>query len=173
MIAMFRPARRLALAALLSCLALPALPQASGGYTVEIVVFRNGGEAAALPDSGARPVITGDDVSATTVSARKLGGAVSRLNGAGKRVIAHSAWRQGAASVRSRRGVSAAQLGLNGITGKVILERGTFLLLGIDLVVEDGGKRYRLQELRQQAKVNELQYFDHPAFGVLALVSAE
>ena len=89
---------------------------------------------------------------------------------AGLRVIGQAAWRQGAAGFNSRRGVSAAQLGLPGITGKVMVERGQYLHLGIDLVVEDGGKRYRLNEVRR-VKTDEVHYFDHPAIGVLAVLS--
>jgi hypothetical protein len=165
-------ARRMVMAAALLCTALPVLPQAAGGYTVELIVFRNGEQAAALSESASRTRISGDDMAATVVSSRKLGGSVTRLNNRGLRVLGHAAWRQNASGWKSRRGVSTAQLGLTGITGKVILERGEFLHLGLDVVVEDGGKRYRLNEVRQ-VKADEIQYFDHPAIGVIAVVSRE
>jgi hypothetical protein len=169
--------RRLVLATVLLGLALPALPQAAG-YTVEIIVFRNGTDEGALADSSARPGFAGDDVVATATS-RKLGGSVTRLNNGGLRVLGHAAWRQAptpfpqtTAALSLRRGVSATQLGVPGITGKVIFERGTYLHLGVDLLVEDRGKRYRITEVRQ-VKADEIHYFDHPAIGVLAVVSAD
>jgi hypothetical protein len=165
-------ARRLLLAAALTCLAGPALPQSSGGYVVEILVFRNGENVAALGESAARARVTGDDVAAAMVSSRKLGGSVARLNNRNLRVLGHAAWKQAPSGWKSRRGVSTSQLGLAGMTGKVILERGEFIHLGLDMIVEDGGKRYRLNEVRQ-VKLDEIQYFDHPAIGVIAIVSRD
>ncbi len=165
-------ARRLLLAATLTCLAAPALPQASGNYVVEIVVFRNGENAAALGESASRSRITGDDLAATIVGSRKLGGSVTRLNNRNLRVLGHVAWKQAPSGWKSRRGVSTSQLGLAGMSGKVILERGEFLHLGLDMVVEDGGRRYHLDEVRQ-VKLDEIQYFDHPAIGVIAIVSRD
>jgi len=164
--------RRLLLAAALTCLAVPALPQSSGNYVVEILVFRNGEAAGALGETASRVRVTGDDVAATTVSSRKLGGSVTRLNNRNLRVLGHAAWKQAPSGWKSRRGVSTSQLGLPGMDGKVILERGEFLHLGIDMVVEDGGKRYHLNEVRQ-VKLDEIQYFDHPAIGVIAIVSRD
>jgi hypothetical protein len=170
--------RRLFLATVMLGLALPALPQASG-YTVEIIVFRNGSDEGALVDSAARPEFSAADVNVSSVASRKLGGTVSRLNNGGLRVLGHAAWRQSPtafpqtnAGWNQRRGVSAAQLGAAGVTGKVILERGTFLHLGVDLLVEDRGKRYRITELRR-LNSDEIHYFDHPAIGVLAIVSSD
>lgn len=163
-------ARRLLLAAALTCTALPALPQ-SAGYTVEIIVFRNGSDAGALSGAAARPAITGDDVVPTAAPSRKLGGAAARLNRNGLRVIGQAAWRQDPVAWNSRRGVSAERLGLDGVTGKVIFERGQYLHLGVDLVVEDGGKRYRINELRR-VRPDEVHYFDHPAVGVVAIVTS-
>jgi len=152
-----------------------AIPQqAANRYTVEIVVFRNGGQGAAL-DAGATSATGGDDVEATVVATRKLGTAASRLRAAGgMRVLAHTAWTQTPAGLNSRRGVSAANLGIAGagISGKVMLLRGSYLNLGIDLVIDDGGRRYRISEIRNNIKADQIQYFDNPAIGVLAVVSA-
>lgn len=171
-------ARRLLLATLLALGTGSALPQSPALYTVEIVVFRNGTDAAALPAAGtpgapATPVATGD-VEATPVAASKLVSAAARLRNrsSGFRVLAHSAWTQAPAGWNSRRGVSASQLGLaEGISGKLILERGQYLHFGVDLTIEDGGKRYRIEEVRQ-VKPNQIHYLDHPAVGVLAIVTA-
>lgn len=168
-----RIARRAALAATLICLAAPALPQSPATYTVEVLVFRNNGDSGALDDARARPVISGDDVSATPVSSRRLAGSVARLNGAGFTVLGHSAWKQAPAGFQSLRGVSASRLGVPGASGKVILERDRYLHLGFDLVVEDGGKLYRINQYRKQVRTGEIQYFDHPAIGILAIVSTD
>lgn len=166
-------ARRLFLAAALLLAALPALPQGAPLYTVEIVVFRNEGSSGAL--AGAQTVSPGssDDVLATPVATRRLGGAAQKLRTAGgMRVLAHTAWTQSPTNWNSRRGPSAAELGLGaGVTGKVIFERGRFLHLGVDLTIEDGGQRYRINEVRQ-VKADELHYFDHPSVGVIAIVTA-
>lgn len=164
----------LGLLALLLLGSAAAIPQQAGNrYTVEIVVFRNGGQAAAL-DAGAAASAGGDDVEPTLIATRRLGGAASRLRAAGGiRVLAHAAWTQSATGWNSRRGVSTARLGIGGagLAGKVILERGQYLHLGVDLTIEDGGRRYRINEVRR-VKADEIQYFDHPAVGVLALVTA-
>jgi hypothetical protein len=166
-----RTARRLLMILALLGMAGQALPQ-TPGYTVEIVVFRNGGVVAAQDAGAPWPGLSGDDVEAVSVASRRLGGSVARLNAKGLRVLAQGAWKQEPTAFRSRRGVSAARLGSAGIAGKVILERGERLHLGVDLVVEDGGKRYRLNEVRQ-VKTDEINYFDHPAIGVLAIVTSD
>jgi hypothetical protein len=164
-------ARRLALAAILAAVALPALPQSSPGYSIEIVVFRNGGDAGAMAAGEPRPVITGDDVAPVPAQSRKLGGAAGRLTRNGLQVIGQASWKQDPTAWNSRRGVSTQRLGLPGVTGKVFFERGQYLHLGVDIVVEDGGKRYRLNEVRR-VKADEIHYFDHPAVGVLAVVTS-
>ncbi|MET0281361.1 MAG: CsiV family protein [Steroidobacteraceae bacterium] len=166
--------RRLAMGALLPALclvALPALPQnAAPRYTVEIIVFRTSATTGAL---GAGSAVSGSgDVTATLLESGKLGGAAARLRAAGGyRVLGHATWSQGAAGFNSRRGVSASQLGLGaGVEGKIILERGQYLHFGVDLTIDDGGQRYRINEVRR-VKSDEIQYFDHPAVGVIAVVS--
>jgi hypothetical protein len=58
-----------------------------------------------------------------------------------------------------------------GLAGSVYLERGQLLHLGFNLTYDnDSGHTYTLSELRR-IKFNEKHYFDHPAFGVIALVS--
>nr|PZN65896.1 MAG: hypothetical protein DIU62_08250 [Pseudomonadota bacterium] len=162
--------RRLTLAVLLACLALPARPQQPPGYTIEIIVFRNGGDSGAMAPNEPRPVITGDDVVPQPGTSNKLGGAAARLNRNGLTVIGQAAWRQDPSAWNSRRGVSTARLGIPGVTGKVFFERGQYLHLGVDIVVEAGGRTYRLNEVRR-VKADEIHYFDHPAVGVLAVVT--
>ena len=124
-------ARRIALAVALLGLALPALPQ-TPAYSVEIVVFRNDGNTGALDPGAPRPVFTRDDVVPVPAASGKLGGAVAALNRNGLRVIGQASWRQEPTAWSSRRGVSAARLGIPGVTGKVIFERQRLLHLGVE-----------------------------------------
>jgi hypothetical protein len=174
-------ARQAALAMLLLASAA-AIPQtATNRYTVEIVVFRTGSQTAGLPGDAPAAAIPDDGVEMTAVTARKLTSAAARLRStAGYRVLAHTAFAQAPTSCardacrNALRGVSAAQLGLTraGISGKVGLQRGESLHLGIDLTIDDGGRRYRIQEVRQLRKTDQPQYFDHPAVGVIAFITA-
>jgi hypothetical protein len=165
-------ARSAALLVALSLASGVAQPQSGGRYTVEVIVFRTDSNANAEA-SGAQQKISGADLSATPASARRLVGSAARLKAAkGFRVLAHSAWTQSAAAWNSRRGVSASAAGLAdaGVQGKVIVERGQFLHLGFDLVIEDGGNVYRINEVRR-VKPDEPQYFDHPAVGIVAVLA--
>jgi hypothetical protein len=120
-------------------------------------------------------VVTDDGVEATLVPTGRLGTAANRLRArtSGFRVLGHAAWTQAPAAFNSRRGVSAAQLGLaGGIAGKVMLERNEYLHLGVDLTIEDGGRRYRINEMRKNVRRDQIHYFDNPAVGVLAIITA-
>ena len=192
--------RRLLWGAALALCAGSALPQTPTLYTVEIVVFRNGSDIGALPvtepqaapdqpvaapaasaspqppDATATTPATAPaalaTVDATPVANTKLNSAAAKLTSkAGLKVLAHVAWTQMPTAWNSRIGVSAEQLGLgNGISGKIFLERGQFLHLGLDLTVDTDGHRFRIDEVRK-LKPNEIHYFDRPALGVLAIVT--
>lgn len=160
-----------------------AIPQQAGNrYTVEIVVFRTASQAGGAAITPPATADAADDLEMNIATSRKLTSAANRLrSAAGYRIIAHTAWTQspvscsGAACRTSlQRGVSAGQLGLTraGIAGKVGLQRGDALHLGIDLTIDDGGRRYRIQEVRQLRRTDEPQYFDHPAVGVIAIVTS-
>ncbi|MEO8314990.1 MAG: CsiV family protein [Pseudomonadota bacterium] len=172
-------ARHIALT-LIALGSMVAIPQsATNLYTVEIVVFRNDGQIGALTGSTSAQAEAEDGVEATLVPTRKLSNAAAKLRSNGIRVLAHTAWTQsptgcaGSACRTAVRGVSATQLGLAraGISGKVGLQRGQYLFLGVDLTIDDGGRQYHILESRQ-FKVDQPQYFDHPAVGVLAVVTA-
>jgi hypothetical protein len=173
---------RRAAAAMLLLASAAAVPQtAANRYTIEFVVFRTASQTAGLPGGEPPAAVADDGVEMTPVSSRKLTNAAARLRStAGYRVLAHTAFAQAPTNCardacrNSLRGVSAAQLGLTraGISGKVGLQRGELLHLGIDLTIDDGGRRYRIQEVRQLRKTDQPQYFDHPAVGVIALITA-
>jgi hypothetical protein len=88
------------------------------------------------------------------------------------RPIAHAAWVQTAANWGTHLGIALADLGINspGLTGTIYLERATYLHLGVNLNLSGGAATYAINEMRS-VKYNERQYFDHPAFGVIAVVS--
>jgi hypothetical protein len=167
---------------------LPALralaADASGLYTIEIVIFRNGGAAAGedLAAAAARNAGADNDSGGSgsmklgellPASRHKLNDVVGRLNASGgHKVLAHVAWTQTAGSWNSQGGIGADQLGLSaaGFTGAVQLERGLYLHLGFNLQYNAGATKYALSELRR-VKFNERNYYDHPALGIVAVVT--
>jgi hypothetical protein len=157
--------------------------QAGGWYTVEIIVFRvasppGNEDWSAVPQGrgfgndntrGGTPQI----VRVLPASDYRLASVETTLRGSGTwRPIAHAAWVQTAANWGTHAGIALADVGINapGLSGLVFLERATYLHLGMDLTLDAGGINYSMKEMRS-VKYNERQYFDHPAFGVIALVS--
>jgi hypothetical protein len=163
----------------------PAAAQQAGGslYIVELIVFRatsvSGNEDwSAVPNGrgfgnestrGGTPqvvrILAPGDYRLAPVEA------TLRTSGAW-RPIAHAAWVQSAANWGTHIGIALSDLGINspGLSGAVYLERATYLHLGLDLSLNAGGIDYSIKEMRS-VKYNERQYFDHPAFGVIAMVS--
>jgi Peptidoglycan-binding protein, CsiV len=96
--------------------------------------------------------------------------------------LAHVAWSQTASAWGSRAGFALQRLGIDipGMTGTVVLERGQYLHLGMTLAYTPAsapgglgaapGTTFTLNEGRR-VRFNERTYFDHPAFGVIALVT--
>jgi len=162
-------------------------PAAASLYTLEMIVFRNSGSAAGedttaasnelLQDSdtggndGARSARFGELLPATR---RRMSDVAARLNAAGgHKVIGHVVWTQTASAWNTGSSISVEQLGLNGtgLTGVVRLERGSYLHLGFNLVfAPTATTRYTLAQIRR-IKLNERQYFDHPALGIIAQVA--
>jgi hypothetical protein len=176
----------LALAAAVSCtpaglLAAPAT--AGGSYQVEIIVFQTlnptGGEDLSAPAEGRgfSGVYQSSDpppkvLRTLTAAQLQMGGLASRLRNSGNyKIIAHAGWIQTATAWNRHSGLSLAAAGVDvpGLAGSVYLERGQLLHLGFNLTYENG-RTYTLSELRR-IKFNEKHYFDHPAIGVIALVS--
>lgn len=161
---------RRSLGLLLVLLAWPAFTQQPGRYTIEVVVFRAVGET---PPADRPLSHTGSSaVSATPATASRLSGVASRLRSSSAyRVLGQAAWTQLAAPWDSHRGVSVEQLGLgNGLSGAIILERGQYLHLGFDLQYSEDGRTWTMEQMRR-VKTGERQYYDHPAFGVIAIVT--
>jgi len=113
----------------------------------------------------------------------QLGDIEARLKSSGVYVpVAHLGWAQTASAWGSRQSMSLQQLGSDNpqLTGTVTLERGQFLHLGFALNLgianPPGGlgaapdTTFVLND-NHRVKLYERNYFDSPAFGVIALVA--
>lgn len=182
---------RWVLALIITALPTVALPQAAPSpvYRVEILVFRLIGGPSSSEDwatsatrsargssadggerSGAAQV--GRFVARLPAGELQLADLRARLASSGAyEPLAHVGWTQTASSWGSRAGFRLDQLGVNvpGLSGLVYLERGTYLHLGFALRYTAGAS-YALNESRR-VKFYERHYYDHPAFGVIALVT--
>lgn len=167
-------------------------------YNIELVIFR---AAAALgagenwsAEAGAHSFTSGEEstgagaqvghfVSALPESQFQLNDVVDKLRSTGIYLpIAHVAWSQTSSAWGTRAGLPVSQLGLNvpGLTGTVSLERGQYLHLGLQLsyampnpptgIGAAPGTLFTLTENRR-VRFYERNYYDHPAFGVIALVT--
>jgi hypothetical protein len=177
----------------------PAPAQGPGNavYNIEIIVFRAtsalGGAEDWSAEAGARNVAgeesasgsatVGHFVAALPSSAWQLGELESRLRASGVYVpVAHTAWSQTASSWGTRAGFSVQKLGIDvpGLSGSVFLERGQWLHLGMSLTYAMAAPPqglgaapdtpFTINESRR-VRFYERNYFDHPAFGVIALVT--
>ncbi len=177
----------------------PAVAAGAGGtvYNIELIVFRAttalGGAENWSAEAGERS-IAGDEsandsaqvghfVAQLPASAWQLGELENRLRASGNYIpLAHTAWSQTASSWGTRAGFSVQRLGVNvlGLSGTVFLERGQFLHLGMSLTYTLASPPQGLGAaadtpftLNQSRRVRfyERSYYDHPAFGVIALVT--
>lgn len=186
-----RTGLRTLLAAALALAGLaPAAAQPGGRalYRVELLVFRvsapPGGEdwnaAPGYRGFGGDPAAAAASGTAGRAGVVKiygpehyqLGGTASKLRASGVyQPVAHAAWLQTATPWGRHAGIDLAEVGIQAhdLAGSVYLERGTLLHLGLDLRY-GAGPVYHLAELRR-IKFNEKHYFDHPAFGAIAIVS--
>jgi len=162
-------------------------------YTIEVVVFRNLSGAGGAEDWGAKPVARGPETPDAPVTGRfvrTVPAAEFQLNDVEARLrnttnyppVAHFAWQQTASSWGSRAGFTVAKLAGNvpGLSGIIYFESGTYLHLGMSLNYQtsnppaglgaDPGTVFNLSESRR-VKRFERNYYDHPAFGVIALVT--
>jgi len=180
---------------------LPAVsqePAASPSYNIEIVVFRatsaQGITENWSAEAGNSNIVAGEEaasgssqvgrfVSMIPSSSYQLTDIESRLRSSGAYVpVAHVAWSQTASGWGTRAGFTLQKLGVDapGLTGTVFLERGLYLHLGMSLTYADpsppqglgaaSGTTFIMNQSRR-IRFYERNYFDHPAFGVIALVS--
>jgi hypothetical protein len=166
-------------------------------YNVEIIVFRSlapqGTPENWSDEAGARSVAGDESASGSTQVGRfvallpptayQLGALEERLRASGGYApVAHVAWSQTASAWGTRAGFPLARLGVDvpGLTGNVFLERGQFLHLGMTLTYALSAPPaglgaapdtpFTINESRR-VRFYERNYFDHPAFGVIAMVS--
>ena len=185
--------------AALTC-GFPALSEdaAAPGYHVEIIVFRANsaqggaenwsaegsvnntvGEESSATDSSQ----VGHFISALPSTQFQLADLEARLRSSGAYVpVAHVAWAQTASAWGTRAGFPVQKLGVDvpGLNGTVYLERGQYLHLGMALsyaiasppagLGASPGTAFALNENRR-VRFYERNYYDHPAFGVIALVT--
>ncbi|MFO1427169.1 MAG: hypothetical protein U1F11_09365 [Steroidobacteraceae bacterium] len=108
-------------------------------------------------------------------SAWQLRDVEGKLAASGYQPLAHAAWAQTASSSGSRAGFTLARLGINvpGLSSIVYLERGTYLHLGMALRYAEAGGSGPLYSLSEDRRIKfyERNYYDHPAYGVIALVT--
>lgn len=192
---------RLLFAALLAVLAsgVPALSEdaAPPGYHIEIIVFRansaQGGSENWNTEGSTNNTIgeesssgssqVGRFISVLTPEQFQLTDIESKLRSSGAYVpVAHVAWAQTASAWGTRAGFPLQKLGVDvpGLNGTVYLERGQYLHLGMALsyaiaappagLGAGPGTAFALNENRR-VKFYERNYYDHPAFGVIALVT--
>jgi len=179
--------------------ALPSAAQEASGnvYTIEILVFRATqalGGAENWSVQGTRNYGTGDEAGNTS---RNVGRFVAPINSSQFQLtplenkmrstglyvpVAHVAWQQTASDWGTRAGFTVQKLGIStpGLSGTVFLERGQYLHLGMSLSYAPAdppagigaapGSTFNLSESRR-IRFYERNYYDHPGFGVIALVT--
>jgi hypothetical protein len=181
-----------------SC-ALPAWSEdaASPGYHIEIIVFRangaqGGGENWSAEASAGNTVgeessnsssQVGHFISTLAADQFQLSDIETKLRSSGAYVpVAHVAWAQTASAWGTKAGFPLQKLGVDvpGLNGTVYLERGQYLHLGMALsyaiasppsgLGAGPGTAFTLNENRR-VRFSERNYYDHPAFGVIALVT--
>jgi len=153
-------------------------------YNVEIIIFRVASPGAdedwnaALPGRGFGRSANKGGVVPSVIKVLPstdyhMNGIENALkNGGAWRPLAHAAWIQTAANWGTHTGFALSDLGINvpNLTGAVYLERApNFMHLGFDVQYQ-AGANYAIKEMRS-IKYNDKQYFDHPAFGIIAQVT--
>jgi Peptidoglycan-binding protein, CsiV len=167
-------------------------------YNIELIIFRATGSPGPAENwgitGGSARTIAGDE---TSIGSSQVGHFVGvlpssdwqltdlegKLRASGAYVpVAHVAWQQTASSWGTRAGFPLSRLGAaaDGLSGTVFLEHGQFLHLGMTVNYTEAappaslgaapGTQFTINESRR-VRFYERNYFDHPAFGVIALVT--
>ena len=171
------------LALALSPRPIDAAAAATGLYQVEVIIFQSaappGGEDLSASAEGRgfngqleRGATPPPLLRMLDSSEMQLGALAAKLRaGRSWRVLAHAGWIQGATDWPQHGGLKLEDLGIAvpGLSGSVYVERGQYLHLGFDLHL-GADPSWSLSELRK-VKFNEKNYFDHPGFGVIAIVN--
>jgi hypothetical protein len=177
----------------------PAAPGAPAAnvYNIEILVFRTTQALGGAENWSAQVSRDYSSDGETADTSRRVGRFVaslppasfqltpleSKLRSTGLYVpVAHVAWSQTASDWGTRAGFQLQRLGVDvpGLTGTVFLERGQYLHLGMSLAYAPPsppagmgagpGTTFNLSQSRR-IRFYERNYYDHPGFGVIALVT--
>jgi hypothetical protein len=178
----------------------PAAAPAASVYNIEVIVFRAtsalGSPEGWISDNVATPesedaetgtpqqtAQTGKFVGMLPATQFQLSDIESKLKSSGTYVpVAHAAWSQTASAWGTHAGFPVSRLGLDaaGLSGTIFLERGQYLHLGMVLnyapanppagLGAGSGTSFVLNTNRR-IRFYERNYYDHPAFGVIALVT--
>ena len=164
-------------------------------YDVEVIIFSNqnaGDDGEHWPtiirnDPGAEDFVARGQISERPESSYQLGGIAYGLKQSrGYSVLLHTAWRQPAYDSRNAIGYpvdASVQNGSRHLSGRISLIRERYLHLDVDLLLssayatlsatEDaaGSPVYELSERRRIKKSGVVHYFDHPRFGMIAIVT--
>ena len=178
------PALLLLQSPVLSAAAAASTSANTSTYQVEVVIFRSlappasedlnkPAEGRGFEGAAASGIAPPTLVRKLDASQMQLGNIAARLRSSGAwQVLAHAGWIQTATDWPKHVGLDLADLGLaaSDLRGSIFLERGQqYLHFGVDLHL-GGEPGWSLSELRK-VKYNEKNYFDHPVFGVIAIVS--
>ncbi len=176
--------------------AQPVVMAESQRYDVEIIIFANTnpsdqGEVWPYADDGGQSLAgnyaTGRFTQLPAASHRLKPVRYTLQQGGSHAVLYHRAWRQVPASPSRSVGYPVQATASNRgerVDGVVQLKRGRYLHMEVDLQLLDiplqspgqyldtttPPRAYRLREKRR-IRSNKLHYFDHPRFGMLALVT--
>jgi hypothetical protein len=190
---------KLSVLCLLLLIALPSLSQdaPTPAYQIEMIIFRansaQGGSENWSAEGSADNIVGEESSSGSSQVGRfisvlaptqfQLNDIETKLRSSGAYVpVAHVAWSQTASAWGTRAGFPVQKLGIDvpGLTGTVYLERGQYLHLGMALsyaiasppagLGAGPGTAFTLNENRR-VRFYERNYYDHPAFGVIALVT--
>ena len=164
-------------------------------YDVEVVIFSNqnsGDDGERWPtsirdDPGAQGFVAEGQISERPESSYQLGGIAYGLKQSrGYSVLLHTAWRQPAYDSRNAIGYAvdtSVQNGSKRLSGRIDLVRERYLHLDVDLLLSSayatlsvsddvtGSPVYELRERRRIKKSGTVHYFDHPRFGMVAIVT--
>jgi Peptidoglycan-binding protein, CsiV len=166
-----------------------AAAAASEGQPSTVAPSTNGGEASSAPPSAssATPAAPSpaqlSHLDLLPPSDFELDRTAARLRASSRYVLlAHAAWTQLASPWGQPIEIPIGSLGLAapGLAGSIALERGQFLHLDVELHFAESdpppglgaapGTVFVLDQIHRMW-LNERGYFDHPAFGVIALVT--
>ena len=185
---------------LLCCAALAGSPTALAEvpiYDVEVIIFSNqnsgdGGErwpTTVRDDINVQDFVSAGEISELPETSYQLNGISYGLRQApGYSVLFHSAWRQPAYDSRNAIAYTVDASVPNGnksLSGQIKLVRERYLHLDVDLLLasarattelsypegDSGSPVYELSEKRRIKKSGKVHYFDHPRFGMIAIVT--